>query len=361
MANTKHLARLKEDVEAWNAWRKKNHLITPDLTGADLSGAALAEADLTGASLMGAFLMGADLLEANLTKTNLIGAHLIEADLIITNLAGANLSRTNLTGANLFLTNLQGANLTGANLSLTNFSGTLLRRANFRSATLSFTVFADVDLSKAMNLNHCTHKAPSTLGVDTIYRSNGKIPDTFLRGCGVPETFITYAKSLVGSPVEFYSCFISHSTKDQEFADRLNADLQAKGVRCWFAPHNIQGGKKIHEQIDEAIRGHDKLLLVLSSNSMQSEWVKTEIGKARERETRERKRMLFPLRLVEFDTLREWECFDGDTGKDSAREIREYFIPDFSEWKTNHHAYRVAFDRLMHDLKAGEGSGTIAR
>jgi hypothetical protein len=29
-----------------------------------------------------------------------------------------------------------------------------------------------------------------------------------------------------------------------------------KGVRCWFAPHDIQGGKTIHEQIDEAIRLH---------------------------------------------------------------------------------------------------------
>ena len=40
--------------------------------------------------------------------------------------------------------------------------------------------------------------------------------------------------------------------------------------------------------------------------------------------------MLFPVRLVGFEVLRDWECFDGDTGKDSAREIREYFIPDLS-------------------------------
>ena len=61
--------------------------------------------------------------------------------------------------------------------------------------------------------------------------------------------------------------------------------------------------------------------------------------------------MLFPVRLVDFNTLRDWECFDADTGKDSAREIREYFIPDFSEWK-DHDKYRKAFDRLLHDLKA---------
>jgi TIR domain len=35
------------------------------------------------------------------------------------------------------------------------------------------------------------------------------------------------------------SCFISYLTKDQEFADRLYADLQNKGVQCWFAPHDL--------------------------------------------------------------------------------------------------------------------------
>jgi hypothetical protein len=40
-------------------------------------------------------------------------------------------------------------------------------------------------------------------------------------------------------------------------------------------------------------------------------------------------------------------------GKDSAREIREYFIPDFSNWK-DHDSYKKAFDRLLRDLKAKE-------
>ena len=160
----------------------------------------------------------------------------------------------------------------------------------------------------------------------------------------------------MGRPIEYYSCFISYSTHDQEFAERIHADLQAKGVRCWFAPHDIKGGRKIHEQIDEAIRMHDRLLLILSEHSMSSEWVKTEIAKARKREVKEGKRVLFPVRLVGFEGLRDWECFDGDTGKDSAREIREYFIPDFSNWK-DHDSYQTAFGRLVGDLKAQAYSG----
>ena len=64
--------------------------------------------------------------------------------------------------------------------------------------------------------------------------------------------------------------------------------------------------------------------------------------------------MLFPLRLVDFESLRDWECFDADMRKDSAREIREYFIPDFSRWKTDHDAYKESFDRLLHDLTSTE-------
>jgi hypothetical protein len=32
---------------------------------------------------------------------------------------------------------------------------------------------------------------------------------------------ITFARSLVGKDIEFYSCFISYSSKDQDFAERL--------------------------------------------------------------------------------------------------------------------------------------------
>jgi hypothetical protein len=108
---------------------------------------------------------------------------------------------------------------------------------------------------------------------------------------------------------------------------------RTRGVRCWFAPHDIKGGKKIHEQIDEAIRIYDRLLLILSEASMESEWVKTEIANARQKEVNQKRQVLFPISLVPYASVRQWKCFDADTGKDSAREIREYFIPDFSNWR----------------------------
>jgi hypothetical protein len=341
VANSEHLAKLKEDVEAWNDWREANPEIFPDLSGADLGAA-----DLTGS--------------IDLSQADLRDADLSDADLRWANLAGANLDAASLRDANLL-----GAAFSGPIARRTVFPEKIETRfslgaadlcgADFGKATVGWTVFGDCDLSKAKGLETVRHYGPSTIGIDTIYRSQGKIPLSFLRGAGVPENFIQYMPYLIApSAIQFYSCFISYSTKDQEFGDRLYADLQNKGVRCWFAPHDIQAGKKIHEQIDAAIRMHEKLLLILSTNSMNSEWVKTEIRKARKRERTEKQRVLFPVRLVSFEAIRDWELFDADEGKDLAVEIREYFIPDFSNWK-NHDSYAEGLRNLLRDLKA-EGS-----
>ena len=120
-----------------------------------------------------------------------------------------------------------------------------------------------------------------------------------------------------------------------------------------FAPEDMKAGRKLHEQIETAIRIFDKLLIVLSEASLQSEWVMTELRKAFKAERREGRRKLFPVRLVDMETIRAWECFDADSGKDLATELREYFIPDFSDWK-NHDAFESAFARLLQDLRADE-------
>jgi hypothetical protein len=157
-------------------------------------------------------------------------------------------------------------------------------------------------------------------------------------------------RTLVRRPFEFYSCFISYSSKDEEFARRLYTDLDIRGVSCWFAPEDIHGGRKIEEQIDQAIRLYERLLLILSSYSMNNEWVKTEIAKARQREMQEKRQVLFLVRLLSYEAIREWKYFDADMGKDSARKVRECFIPDFSNWK-NYDSYQAAFRRLLRDLK----------
>jgi hypothetical protein len=210
-------------------------------------------------------------------------------------------------------------------------------------ATVGDTVFGDVDLSDVKGLESVEHKGPSTIGIDTIYRSRGRIPEVFLRGCGVPDEFITYVRSLVGQPIEYYSCFISYSSKDRAFAERLHADLQAKGVRCWYAPEDMKIGDKIRDRLDQSIRLHDKLLVILSEHSIGSDWVEDEVETAFEEEQKRGKTVLFPVRLD--DAVME-------TGEAWAAKVRQRHIGDFRAWK-EHDAYRGAFERLVRDLKAG--------
>jgi hypothetical protein len=181
--------------------------------------------------------------------------------------------------------------------------------------------------------------------LETLYRSNGNIPESFLRGCGVPDEMIVNAHALATArnPIQFYSCFISYSSKDQEFADRLYADLQNKGVRCWFAPEDLKIGDRFRDRINESIRLHDKLLLILSENSVSSQWVGDEVEAALEREQKENRTVLFPIRIdnAVMDSDKAW----------AATIKRTRHVGDFTRWK-DHDSYREALDRLLRDLKA---------
>jgi uncharacterized protein YjbI with pentapeptide repeats len=336
MPSLEHLEILKQGVEAWNEWRKLNPYIRPYLTDADLSGADLG----------GAYLRHAELGRMNLNGVNLSRADLIGAILNGSNLSGADLSHAMLQGATLTSVNLSHANLSHADLSYAKIQSPYLRGADFTNSYWQGTSLAAADVSEAIGLENVTHQTPSTVGVDTLYMSAGKIPEAFLRGCGIPEPFIVQLPALVASlePIQFYSCFISYSSKDQQFAERLHADLQARGVRVWFAPHDLPIGARIRPAIDESIRVHDKLLLVLSEYSVTSQWVEQEVetALAKERE-QEGRAVLFPIRID--DTVMEskagWPALLKNTRN----------VGDFTRWK-DHDSYQKAFERLLRDLKA---------
>lgn len=386
MANREHLVILRHGVDIWNRWRQEAPDIEPDFCGADLHnadlrqanlrhadfgwgrgnigdallssvggrqvsaalrgtnkranprGADLSGADLEMACLRGATLSGADLCEANLCRTDLAGADLSWAECHGTNFSGAD-----LRGAHLMSTHLCGSNLHGANLSAANMYNANLFGADLKNARIGWTVFAGIDLSSARGLDTVVHDGPSTIDIDTLHLSGGNIPEAFLRGCGVPDIMVAFVRSLVGKAIEYYSCFISHSSYDQAFADRLHADLQAAGVRCWFAPHDLKIGDRFRQRVDEAIRVHDKLLLILSEHSVESDWVATEVEAAFEKERQRAQSVLFPVRIDDpvMVTNQAW-----------AADIRRTrHIGDFTRWK-DHDAYTTAFDRLLSDLKA---------
>lgn len=214
LANDEHLALLRRGTAVWNEWRQHNPDNKPDLREANLRMANLSGANLSWASLSEAYLMGANLSEADLSK------------------------------------------------------------ADLSAAVLFGTIFGYVDLTETKGLDECQHIGPSTIDYRTLSLSED-LPISFLRGCGLPDNLIDYLPSLRGDSIQFYSCFISYSAKDKMFVERLHADLQNKGVRCWFAPHDMPIGAKTWDAIDEAIRLRDKLLLILSKASIASSGSRT--------------------------------------------------------------------------------------
>ena len=143
--------------------------------------------------------------------------------------------------------------------------------------------------------------------------------------------------------IEFYSCFISYSSKDYEIAERLYLDLLNKGIKCWFAPEDLKIGERLRLALDEAIRIHDKLMVLLSENSVGSQWVEKEVETAFERERKESRVVLFPIRLD--DTIM-------NTDQPWAADIRRTrHIGDFRGWM-DQESYKKAFERLLRDLKA---------
>ena len=48
---------------------------------------------------------------------------------------------------------------------------------------------------------------------------------------------------------------------------------------------------------------------------------------------------------------RKGSALDVDTGEDLAKKVREYHVPNFTNWK-DHDAFEAAFGKLMADLRA---------
>jgi hypothetical protein len=352
MANKEHVKRLKRGVAKWNAWRGSKVLWVDlsgiDLSGADLSGANLSDADLNGTVLRKASLAGADLCSARLTHADLSGTNLNEAFLLDANLSDANLSSANLSNAELSYANLSNANLLNAILHDAKLKGTELRGANLTKTELEETVFGDLDLTDVIGLETCEHMGPSIIDHRTLQRSKS-LPLSFLRGVGLPESLIDNLPSLFDQAIQYYSCFISYSSKDQDFADRIHADLQNNGVRCWCAPHDMPIGGKILNEIDVAIRLRDKVLLILSEHSIRSDWVEDEVTKGFAEERRREQTVLFPLRIDDavIETSEAWAV--------KLRDQRH--IGDFRHWK-EHDGYKKSFDRVLRDLKQPPESPT---
>jgi formylglycine-generating enzyme required for sulfatase activity len=89
--------------------------------------------------------------------------------------------------------------------------------------------------------------------------------------------------------------FISYSSKDRDFAEKLAADLRASGVGVWFDQWEIKVGDSITQKINDGIHDNDYLAVVLSPDSVASPWVKKELNVAMMKELNRRSVFVLPI------------------------------------------------------------------
>ncbi len=276
-----------------------------NLSGADLTGADLRMSDLSGANLTGAHLFRASLPRANLAGAQLVGcsltranlanavmaqaflkgadlsyASLSYADLERADLSGANLTGTDFSWANLSRADLRGAQLSGASMTMANLTGADLRgarivKSDFEStilhrATAGGTLFANCDLRSVIGLDSMMHGAPSTISLDTLARSGGRIPRLFLQGAGVAAPLIAAQDVLTSERRTYPTLLLIGSKDDSGLAEGLCQAMSEAHIPTWALYPDDEDSLNTGESSLDHIVYYDRLALLCTDAALEN-------------------------------------------------------------------------------------------
>lgn len=93
--------------------------------------------------------------------------------------------------------------------------------------------------------------------------------------------------------------FISHSSEDKIFVEKLATDLKKYHLPLWFDKWEIKVGDSIVEKINEALGIMTDLVLILSKKSVNSKWVKKELSTALMRKLKDNSVKVLPVLIEE--------------------------------------------------------------
>lgn len=93
--------------------------------------------------------------------------------------------------------------------------------------------------------------------------------------------------------------FLSHSSKDKAFVDRLVADLAKHSIPVWYDKLDVRLGDSIPGKINKGLAEAKYFAIVLTPSSVASRWVQEELNAALVRQIAESGTFLLPLLLAD--------------------------------------------------------------
>jgi hypothetical protein len=193
---------------------------------------------------------------------------------------------------------------------------------SFRGAALNLTSFIDVQFVECDGLENMLHLGPSDFSISTI-QSNPEVPSKFWESAGVKSS-IAEAIYHARHPRVYSTCFISFASADENIAMEIYEFLRSREVSAWKADQSLSIGDPLREALFSAIDQHDKLLVIISSASENSQWVEHEVEKAFAKERRTGAHCILPIRIdgTAMTSTKPWI--------ESLRNTRH--IGDFNAW-----------------------------
>ena len=240
------------------------------LAGSQLSGASLCRARLNSAILSHAVLKGADLSYADLSYADLDGADLSGADLTSTDFSWASLTNANLRGATLTATSMMMANLTGADLRGARIVKCGMESTILHRATAGGTLFSNCDLRTVIGLESMLHGAPSTISLDTLARSGGRVPRLFLQGAGVAEPLIAAQDVLTSERRTYPTLLLIGSMDDSRLAEQLCELLSLAHIPAWALYPDDENALNTGEASLDHIVYYDRLALLCTDAALEN-------------------------------------------------------------------------------------------
>jgi hypothetical protein len=125
-----------------------------------------------------------------------------------------------------------------------------------------------------------------------------------------------------------YDVFLSYSSKDRPWVLEFTSALRKAGVTAWFDVEDLDPGEHWQEKLQEALRQSSILVVILTENSINNQWMFFELGAAVAggktiipvlAEDMDINRV--PLSLTRFQFLREFSAFKA--GKKVAEVIEK--------------------------------------